>query len=121
MAAEPPPPAEVGARGTIGSLVSQEIEYFRRLNPDHQEASSERLYQVKTAVASASGDSKQKLGSGGEAQRRRRGRKKKLPVGGGFLPSMCSAVDVIDTKGKEKAGTIGYKNLRTDGKKVPED
>lgn len=117
MAAEPPPPAEVGARGTIGSLVSQEIEYFRRLNPDHQESSSERL---KTEVASASGDSKQKPGSSREAQRRRR-RKKKLLVSGGFLPSMCSAVDVIDTKGKEKAGTIGYKNLRTDGKKVPED
>ncbi|KAG6471034.1 hypothetical protein ZIOFF_072127 [Zingiber officinale] len=107
MAAEPPPPAEVGARGTIGSLVSQEIEYFRRLNPDHQEASTRRDY-------------KQKPGSSREEQRRRR-KKKKLPARGGFLPSVCSAVDVIDTKGIEKAGAIGYKNLRTDGKYVPEE
>ena len=32
-------PLAIGTRGTVGSLVRKEIEYFRRLELDHSEAS----------------------------------------------------------------------------------
>ncbi|KAG6514822.1 uncharacterized protein LOC121972601 [Zingiber officinale] len=108
-----PSPVEIGARGTIGALVSKEIAYFEMLNPGHHEPSSQKLDQVSTQVASTSGGSKQKSGSSREVKRRKK--KKKSPASRGFLPSICSAVDAIDTSQSEKVTGISYRNLRTVG------
>lgn len=108
-----PSPVEIGARGTIGALVSKEIAYFEMLNPGHHEPSNQKLHQVSTQVASTSGGSKPKSGSSGEVKKRKK--KKKSPASGGFLPSMCSAADAIDTSRSEKVTGISYRNLRTVG------
>ncbi|WOK91868.1 hypothetical protein Cni_G00559 [Canna indica] len=112
-----PSPVEVGARGTIGSLVSQEIEYLRRLNFDGHGVYSQKQVKLSMDIASTSGGCKQKPSSSKAVQKR----KKKLGTGGGFLPSMCSAVDVTDASRVERISGIGYRNLRSDGKKLPDE
>ncbi|XP_072986478.1 uncharacterized protein [Typha latifolia] len=110
-----PSPVEVGARGTIASLVSQEIEYFRRLQEDNLNTSHQKQGTRATEVASASRSSRNKSGTNGANL------KKKVVAAGGFLPSICSAVDITETGHTGRIARIGYKNLRTDGKEFPRD
>ncbi|CAD5168803.1 unnamed protein product [Musa acuminata subsp. malaccensis] len=118
-----PSPVEVGAQGTIASLILQEIEYLRRLDLDGREVSNQKEHKVNTDVASTSGSCKQKPCPSRAAHKK----KKKAAAAaaaatsGGFLPSICSATDATDTSLIERIARIGYRNLRTDGKKLSED
>ncbi|RWW20401.1 hypothetical protein GW17_00015496 [Ensete ventricosum] len=117
-----PSPVEVGAQGTVASLILQEIEYLRRLDLDRHEVSNQKKHKANTDVASTSGSCKQKPWPSRAAQKK----KKKAAaaaaaVGGGFLPSICSAMDATDTSLIERIAGIGYRNLKTDGKKLSED
>ncbi|EHA8592081.1 hypothetical protein COCNU_contig69256200G000010 [Cocos nucifera] len=119
MAAKPTP-VEVGTRGTIGSLVSQEIEYFRRLDLGQKEVSSQKQKKLTMDVASPSGSIRNKSGSGGTAPKKKKKMKKVVSIGG-FLPSICSAVEIANPGQTERIKEIGYKNLRKDGKKLQQD
>ncbi|CAL9042766.1 unnamed protein product [Musa banksii] len=98
---------EVGAQGTIASLILQEIEYLRRLDLDRREVSNQKEHKVNTDVASTTHKKKKKAAA--------------AAASGGFLPSICSATDATDTSLIERIAGIGYRNLRTDGKKLSED
>ncbi|PKA46411.1 hypothetical protein AXF42_Ash020302 [Apostasia shenzhenica] len=80
-------PAEVGTRGTIGSLVSQEIEYFRRIQTDHKKKS--------TASSSMNWVSKK------EKEKKKKKMMMKMVAEGsssGFLPSFCSVIELQSSK-----------------------
>ncbi|CAL9078241.1 unnamed protein product [Musa acuminata var. zebrina] len=117
-----PSQVEVGARGTIASLMSQEIDYFRsRLNLVHNDFSQQKHNKVTADTASTSGS----CGSSGKKEKKKKKKKKKMNKrvagGGGFLSSICSAVDVSDTSKGEKIPGNGYRKLRKDAKKLFED
>ncbi|KAF6175783.1 hypothetical protein GIB67_035910 [Kingdonia uniflora] len=91
-------PAKIGTKGTVGSLVLQEMEYFSKLELNHHEKRSQKpQVQTSTDCSSINGGSGSKLGSVVVPSRRKRKKKK---GGSGFLPSMCSAVEVADTRNK---------------------
>ncbi|URD96619.1 hypothetical protein MUK42_30406 [Musa troglodytarum] len=106
----------VGARGTVASLMSQEIDYFRRLNLGHNDFSQRKHNKATADTASTSGGCGNE--SGGSSAKKK---KKRVAGGGGFLPSICSAVDVSDTSKGEKISGNGYRKLRKDAKKLFED
>lgn len=80
-------PFEIGTRGTVGNLVMKEIEYFKRLESDHQSSLDPH--------------------NGGGANFWRgfeflkiTWRRKKRKGGGGdkFLPKVCTKVDVAESR-----------------------
>lgn len=78
------PRVEIGAKGTVGSLIMQEMEYFNRLDIH----SSKHSLQVK------------------EGNQTRGKRKNK------FIPSICSAIDVDENNGPKKIQVKSYKNSK---------
>ncbi|RZS07038.1 hypothetical protein BHM03_00037803 [Ensete ventricosum] len=124
MADERAAPVEMGAQGTIGWLVSREMEYLQSLDLDCHQLSNQKQHKVSIDVASTSGGG----GGGGGGSKQKPGpsravgkKKKKVAATGGFLPSICSAMDVADTSRIERiAAGSGDRNPRTDSKKLPE-
>ncbi|KAF8682017.1 hypothetical protein HU200_045474 [Digitaria exilis] len=104
-------PVEVGAQGTVGSLVLREVEYFQRMDGGYGGKKS------SSKVAASSG-SRRSSGSG------RKQRKKTTKVGGGngsspsFLPRMCSSAEVADSHGggrRERPARVRYRPLGEEG------
>jgi hypothetical protein len=88
-----PAPVEVGAQGTIGSLVCREIEYFTTTEG--------------TGAKNKSG-SKKAAANGGSPRTRSKARKK----GGAFLPSMCSSAEVaVAVAAGSQAPRFRYRHL----------
>ncbi|XP_058093497.1 uncharacterized protein LOC131239682 [Magnolia sinica] len=104
-------PVEIGTRGTIGSLLSQEIEYFRRLELDRRNTPQRPWLQIAGARSGSCSSSGPNSGFVVVAQK-----KKKKRSSGGFLPSICSAVEVADSRVERMPG-FSYRNLKTDIKK----
>lgn len=105
---------EIGSRGTVGSLVLREIEYFSRLELGRRGEGPHNNPCCHFAdVASTSGISKPKLGSlAANPKKKKRGCKK-------FLPSMCSMVEVIESNNRPRAiSGFTYKNLKADIKEL---
>ncbi|XP_068644368.1 uncharacterized protein [Aristolochia californica] len=102
MAAKASAPVEIGTRGTIGSLVLQEMEYLKTLDLNQCHPS-----QTPAMVASSI-DSGTGFGFSTAAPKR-----KKKRGSGSFLPSICSIVDIIDN-GMDRIPGCSYRNLRTD-------
>lgn len=105
---------EVGAQGTVGSLVLREVEYFRRADVagggNHGKKSSSK------DAASGGG------GGGGSPRGSSSGKKQKKKGGGvgngSFLPRMCSSAEVADSPGggrRERPARIRYRPLREEG------
>lgn len=84
-------------RGSIGNLISQEIEYFRKLEAVHRKISQKSEGKL-TDVPST---------SGGSSHFSRTTMKKKQASGGKFLPRICSMVEVTDASSK----IVGKKSL----------
>ena len=105
MAAAAPSQVEIGTTGTVASLVSQEIEYFKRLELGRKDVASTR----------SASKPKPKPGSILPITPKR---KKKEVINGrrssssNFLPSICSVVEITET---------GYRNLRTEADKLPRE
>nr|GMC76468.1 uncharacterized protein LOC104245940 [Ipomoea batatas] len=99
---------EIGSRGTVGSLVLREIEYFRKysLGPHNNNSCCHFA-----DVASTNGISKPKIGNPKKKKRGCKNAKK-------FLPSMCSMVEVIESNNNRPRAISGftYKNLKADVK-----
>ena len=72
------PPVEIGTRGTVGSLLMQEIEYFSRLEFNFKDWSQENKSQNINMGSSVSTDSRPTIVSRVESTKKRR-RSSKLP------------------------------------------
>ncbi|XP_062209319.1 uncharacterized protein LOC133911132 [Phragmites australis] len=96
-------PVEVGERGSIGSLVRREAEYFRKMEVDRQLHG----HGKKSSKAAANGGSTQIKTT-----------KKKGAGGGGFLPRMCSSAEVAEAAGsglRERPARVRYRHLGAEG------
>lgn len=112
-------PVEVGTRGTVASLVMKEIEYFRGLE---LESRKPQEHIVGVGVASTSSRRSSSSSSSSSNFLPSFGflvmtwRRKKRRGSGGFVPSMCSAVEVEDNSLNGIPG-FNYRNLKDDVKK----
>ncbi|KAK6934421.1 hypothetical protein RJ641_034576 [Dillenia turbinata] len=106
-------PAEIGTRGTVGSLVMQEIEYFSRLELGHQVVAQKKATKCQIREsASAGGYYIPKFGSIIMTRR------KKKKEGSRLLPSICSMVEVVESNRPIGKSGFSYRNLKTDVKKL---
>lgn len=104
-------PVEVGTKGTVGSLVLQEIEYFSRLELTCQDSSQKPQSQI---IDTTSTSSHLRPHFRPEAAQKKKNKK----GGSRLVPSMCSMVDVADSKRPIGIQGFNYKNLKTDAKKL---
>ena len=131
-------PIEIGTRGTVGSLVMKEIEYFNQLElstrsndtPPNKPSRSQATH-TNTMASSSGGTNPSKpcIGSAPATQQQQQQKKKKRGVGGGnrLLPSMCSMVEVSEHNRNNNnnnnsrsvgASGFGYRNLKADVKNL---
>ncbi|KAJ6966680.1 hypothetical protein NC652_004290 [Populus alba x Populus x berolinensis] len=104
-------PVQIGTRGTVGSLVMQEIKYFSQLEISCRESSKKPQPHV-TSLASTSNQSKTTLGSVITTP------KKKMKGGSRRLPRICSMVEVSDSSRPNGISRFSYRNLKSDVKKL---
>lgn len=103
-------PVEVGTRGTVGSLIMKEIEYFSQLELSHQGSSQKPQFPI-TDKASSSSHSRPTFGSVTATQ-------KKKNKGSRLLPGICSMVEVSDNNRPIGLSGFSYRNLKSDLKKL---
>lgn len=99
-------PLEIGTRGTVGSLIMQEIEYFSRLEINCKK--KPRCQLPETACTSSC--SRPKLGSLITTP------KKKKKGSSRLIPSMCSMVDVVERNQPNLSSGFSYRTLKADVK-----
>lgn len=105
------PPVDIGTRGTVASLIMQEIEYFSRIESNSQDRSQRnKSHQITDVGSSLSTNSRSTIVSTVESTKKKR-------VSSKLLPSMCSMVDVSENCRPNRTSVFGYKNLRSDKKK----
>ncbi|CAK9146836.1 unnamed protein product [Ilex paraguariensis] len=102
-------PVEVGTRGTVGSLLKKELEYFRRLELDRCESSIKPERQ-SVDMASSGGNPWPSFGFLTVSWRRKKRR------GSAFLPRVCSAVEVAESYQMNGISKFSYRNLKADVK-----
>lgn len=103
-------PVEIGTRGTIGSLIMQEIKYFSQLELSSRESSQKP--HSHTGMASTSSQSKATFGSVITAP------KKKKKGGNRLLPSICSMVEVSNNNQPIGISAFSYRSLKSDVRKL---
>ena len=99
-------PLAIGTRGTVGSLVRREIEYFRRIELDHGETSKKP--KPKSSVGFSSPSKTRTFGSLMSWRSKKRRPSSCNSNTSSFLPSMCSAVEVSESK------RFSYRVLKSD-------
>lgn len=111
---------EVGAQGTVGSLVLREVEYFRRMEVTaggHGKKNSSQVVAASGGAASPRSNSKKPKPTP---------TKKKGAVAGNagsFLPRMCSSAEVAEDPGsgrRERPSRVRYRPLGDDGDALPQ-
>ncbi|KAF5729032.1 hypothetical protein HS088_TW21G01189 [Tripterygium wilfordii] len=102
-------PVAIGTRGTVGSLVRKEIEYFNNFELERRGSCKRRQGSV-VDMGSSSGNSRPGFWFLMTSWKR-----KKRRSNGGFLPSMCSVVEVAD--GNRIPG-LSYRILENDLKNL---
>ncbi|CAL0307414.1 unnamed protein product [Lupinus luteus] len=101
------PPVEIGTRGTVASLIMQEIQHFRRIELNSQGRSQRNKSQMVAMGSPVSTSSRATtIVSTLEGTKKRRGSSK-------LLPSMCSMVDVSDNCRPNGASAFRYRNLKS--------
>ncbi|XP_010529426.1 PREDICTED: uncharacterized protein LOC104806295 [Tarenaya hassleriana] len=98
-------PVAVGTRGTVGSLVRKEIDYFR-------------TFDQRNCIPNGNFDSDNHLPTGRTKlsswfSKTRWRRKKRRSSGDGFLPTMCSSAEV---SGENRISGFSYRILKNDQK-----
>ncbi|CAK7351091.1 unnamed protein product [Dovyalis caffra] len=101
-------PVAIGTRGTVGSLVRKEIEYFTKFEIERCASSRKPQGQV-AELASSNGQSRPSFWSLTMSWRR-----KKRRGSFGFLPSICSAVEVADSNRLSGIPGFSYRILKDD-------
>ncbi|KAJ8549725.1 hypothetical protein K7X08_033432 [Anisodus acutangulus] len=110
-------PVEIGTRGTVGSLLKKEIEYFRKIELDCSTGSSNNKSQKsKVEIDSGSGNSWPSFGF-----LTMKWKKKKRRGNGGGLPAMCSMVEVSESCKMNEIPGFSYRNLKVDSKRFEEE
>ncbi|KAL2503921.1 hypothetical protein Adt_19542 [Abeliophyllum distichum] len=104
-------PVEIGTRGTVGSLIMQEIEYFNQLEAGCRNSSNKPNRQVMDS-ASSSEFSGPKLGSVVTVL------KKKKRGSNRLIPNMCSMVEVAESNWPSQFSSFTYRSLKTDLKRL---
>lgn len=104
-------PVEIGTRGTVGSLVMQEIEYFSRIELNSHDRSQKNKPQITDTGSSCSTDSRATNLSTAASTKKKR-------VSSKLLPSMCSMVDVSDKGRPNGTSAFSYKSLKSDTKNM---
>ncbi|PKI67677.1 hypothetical protein CRG98_011890 [Punica granatum] len=98
-------PVEIGTRGTVGSLIMQEIRYFKNLELSTQDIPKNHQAFNTTSFSDHSGST---VGSAVT-------QKKKKTTSGRFLPSICTLVEVSDKKRMIGVSPwLGYRALKSD-------
>lgn len=106
-------PVEVGTRGTIGSLLKKEIEYFTRLEIDCIGSSSQRK-NVQVEFPSTSANSWPNFRFLNMTYWKRKKRRGSSNSTTGIRPAgICSMVEVEDS---HEIPGFSYRNLRVDSK-----
>ncbi|XP_042008908.1 uncharacterized protein LOC121757426 [Salvia splendens] len=101
---ELPYPVAIGTRGTAGSLIMREIEYFSRLQLGHNKP----LHQLGNQLT----------GSKRESAITSVPEKKKKRASNKLIPSMCSMVEVAESKQAKTASSgFAYRSLKADVKR----
>lgn len=100
-------PVDIGTKGTIGSLIMREIEFFSRLELDCRN-SSKVPCQI-TEIASTNSHTRPSIKAVIKAQIKKRGSNK-------LLPSMCSIVEVTERNQPIGLSKLSYRHLKTDAK-----
>lgn len=106
-------PVEIGTQGTVASLLLREIEHFKKLELQRKGKGQKSKSQVSDIASAKHGSrpngSRPKFGFVVIPQKR-----KKHNRGSGFLPSMCSFVDVAEANHQVRTSRLNYKNLKTE-------
>lgn len=105
-------PVAIGTRGTVGSLVRKEIEYFTKVELDRCGSSRKPQGQV-VDMATTSGHSRPSFWSLTLSWKR-----KKRRGSSGFLPSICSVVEVADSNQLNEIPGFSYRILKSDVKNM---
>lgn len=98
-------PVEVGTRGTVGSLILQEIEYLSKIELGCPESSCKLTKEVSTSNSSAM----QRLGSLPSKPK-----KKKRAGGSRLIPKMCDMVEIADNRQPKTIHGFTYRNLKAE-------
>ncbi|XP_051125191.1 uncharacterized protein LOC127247405 [Andrographis paniculata] len=103
-------PLEVGTRGTIGSLLKREIEYFRKLDtePGDSKMNSDRQCQEMKMDGCPSWPSFRFSRVPWKRKKRR---------SSGITPGICSLVEVANSPRLDEIPGFSYQNLRADSKR----
>ncbi|KAI4366143.1 hypothetical protein MLD38_022062 [Melastoma candidum] len=99
-------PVEIGTKGSIGSLIMREIEYFGRVQ------SSCGNHPHKTGPGMDSSDGIQPRAAFGLLLHQR----KKKRGGSGLLPSICSMIEVSDNRLPIRSSSFNYRSLKHETK-----
>ncbi|XVE80349.1 hypothetical protein DITRI_Ditri14bG0132600 [Diplodiscus trichospermus] len=110
------PPVEIGTRGTVGSLIMQEIEYFSRLELSCGDSSKKPPSNVSDVAASSS-HSRTIVRPVVATQKKK---KKRGGSGSKLLPSICSTVEISENRPVGVSG-FSYRNLKSDVKKLQQE
>lgn len=103
-------PVKVGTRGTVGSLVMKEIEYFRRCE---LELCGSSIKPQKHSVDGSSSGGSSSWPNFGFLMMTWRKKKKR---GSAILPRICSAVEVSKSHRHNGVPGFTYRNLKADAK-----
>ncbi|KAL1201783.1 hypothetical protein V5N11_006322 [Cardamine amara subsp. amara] len=107
-------PIVIGTRGTIGSLVRKEIDYFQNFNTCHPQFDPRRGNSEENTNTFQQRDrSSSRLSSWFSRTNWRKKKQQSRGGGGRFLPSMCSGVEV---SGENRIPGYNYRILKSDEK-----
>ncbi|KAK8517310.1 hypothetical protein V6N13_092590 [Hibiscus sabdariffa] len=117
--AAPPPPTAVGTRGTVGSLLKQEIDYFTKFELEPQGGGVGRSWRSHVQVEKDRSNSHSRPGfwfsiTGWKRKKQRARNNDDDDDNGGFLPSMCSAIEVADMNWYSRISGFNYRILKND-------
>ncbi|XP_044460478.1 uncharacterized protein LOC123192078 [Mangifera indica] len=99
-------PVAIGTRGTVGSLVRREIEYFSKFELEGRATS----FRKPQGQIIDSGHSRHSFWFMKISWKR----KKRRGSSSGFLPSVCSAVEVADSNRSNTIPGFNYMILKSD-------
>ncbi|GMH05322.1 hypothetical protein Nepgr_007162 [Nepenthes gracilis] len=109
-------PLAVGTRGTVGSLLKREIEYYRRLELDKQSQTLKRPEKQPINVSDNNGNRHSRSNSLGyllTSSWRRKKRRSNSSGSDSFFPNLCSTVEVTDSSySLDGIPGFSYRNLR---------
>ncbi|CAN4078327.1 unnamed protein product [Withania somnifera] len=110
-------PVEVGTRGTVGSLLKKEIEYFRKIELDCSKGSSNNKSKKSSVeIDTGGGNSWPSFGF-----LTMKWKNKKRRCTGCGLPATCSMVEVSESCKMNEIPGFSYRNLKVDSKRFEEE